>query len=121
MRLHHNRYKGEYPIEIGGNTYVMVFDWDAIARAHEAYGNEAIAELFRGFYPDVLAGLMEIALKKHHPDMTADIIKELSPPYIPCASAIDKAMAYAYFGVDEAPTEKKTLMQWVNQTLLRNQ
>lgn len=117
----HNRYKGEYPIEIGGETYVMVFDWNAIAAAHGAYGNTAVAEIFQKFEPDTLAGLMQIALAKHHPEMTADKIKAISPPYIPSATAVDKAMAYAYFGVDEAPTEKKTVVQWVKQTLSRNQ
>ena len=106
-----NPYSGEYPVKIQDKDYVLVFDWNAIAKIETSYGRAALPSLFTEFKPDVLAGILEAGFSRHHPELTASKIIELSPPYLPCVQAVDKAMAYAYFGTDTLESEKKSLIQ----------
>jgi len=121
----HNPYRGEYHVQIGDTLCTIRFDWDAIAKAFALYGDMAISDLFNGFKPDELAGLLAIVVEKNHPELTAEKIKEISPPYIPCVKALDKAMAYAYFGIESPDdAQKKSLIarmvQRIKEILLRN-
>lgn len=112
-----NSYAGEYPVKIGDSYFVLVYDWSALAKVQAVYSKIKIAELFTDFNPDILAGLMEIGLYKHHPEWTAEKIKEASPAYMPCVIAVDKAFACAYFGTDTAPEEKKTLARKIMEKI----
>lgn len=106
-----NPYSGEYPVKIKDKDYILVFDWSAIAKVHAMHGNQAIGSLFAEFKPEVLADIMVAGFSRHHPELTAAKIIELSPPYLPCVQAVDRAFAYAYFGTDTVPEEKKSMVQ----------
>jgi hypothetical protein len=105
-----NQYKGEYLIDIGGQSYKLVYDWNALAVVSVNYSPAKVASLYNTIDPKTLAGVLAAGLIKHHPEITAEKIIEISPAYMPCVEAVDKAMAYAYFGTDEIKSEKKNLL-----------
>jgi len=98
-----NPITGEGKVEIAGQEYTIRFDWSCLAEIETAHGNDPNL-----FNPDVVASVAAIGLKKYHPEMTADKIKELSPPLIPFAKEVQLAMKYAYFGNDPIPESNKT-------------
>jgi len=112
-----NEYAGKYRIDINGNNYTLVYDWDALANIEGLCGLKAIQTLFTSINTGLLAQMLEIGLRRHHPEMTVDKLKELSPPYMPCVQAVDKALALAYYGVDTVKPEKKTLLKKILKTI----
>lgn len=99
-----NQITGEAQIEIQGKKYTIRFDWEAIAEVNHVHGDNP--NLFDTM---VVASVAAIGMKKYHPDMTAERIRELSPPLVPFATAVQQALQWALFGAEE-PTkaEKKS-------------
>ncbi|GAF93543.1 unnamed protein product, partial [marine sediment metagenome] len=97
-----NPITGEHDIEIGGQRYTVRFDWDALAEVTTKHGDSPNL-----FSPDVVASVASIGMKKHHPEMTPERIKELSPPLVPFAKSIQTALQYAYFGDEALPEDSK--------------
>jgi hypothetical protein len=102
-----NKITGEVPVEIGGREYVLRFDWQALADVEQAHGGSPNL-----FAPDVVASVAAFGLRKRHPEMTAQRIKDASPPLIPFANTVQMALQWAYFGPDGVPdgTKKKPSM-----------
>lgn len=96
---------GEVDIDICGKDYSIRFDWAALAAVKDAHGDAPNL-----FEPSVLADVAAMGLKKNHPEMTAERIKELSPPLVPFANTVQSALQYAYFGAEPLPddTQKKS-------------
>lgn len=100
-----NKYTAEVSIEISGKKHTIVYDWDALATLRSEYKPDIVHDLFKYQKPDLLAEILAIGLKRHHPQMTAKKIKDASPPFIATVDAIDRALTYAYFGADGPPKE----------------
>lgn len=91
---------GEKQIEIGGDIYILKFTWKALAEIEHKYGDNP-----NMLDPSIAAGVAEAGLRDRYPDMTAERIESISPPFIPFANAINQALQYAYFGI-EAPAKE---------------
>jgi len=89
----------EKQIQIGSKPYILKFSWKALAEIEHQYGdNPNVLD------PEIAAGVAAAGLRDRHPEMTAEKIFEISPPFIPFANAINQALQYAYFGI-EPPSE----------------
>ncbi|QQP94056.1 hypothetical protein IGS68_35180 (plasmid) [Skermanella sp. TT6] len=86
-----------FPIVLGDRTFLLDFDWPALSQIYRDYG--PTRDLFD---PEVLGGIVLIGLKRHHPDVTADTLTAASPPIVQVVAAVDRALRYAYDGVDTA-------------------
>lgn len=100
-----NKYAGEQSLEINGKDYALVFNWKAIARAQSELGTAVIAKVgtIGALSPVEVAKLLAIGFEAKHPELTAERLIELSPPIVPALLAVDKAIAYAYFGPEGKP------------------
>lgn len=98
-----NKYTGEFEVKIGEKTCTLVFDWRALAEIQSKYGVDILKELSRGISFEIIADVLAIGFKKKSPEMTVDIILDASPAFVPMVQAIDKALAFAYFGADGVP------------------
>lgn len=101
-----NKVTGLAKVDICGEKYSIRFDWDALAAVTEAHGDSPNL-----FSPDIVASVAAIGMRKYHPDMTHEKIRELSPPLIPFAHAVQQALQWAYFGAEGLPKndgEKKS-------------
>jgi len=101
-----NYITGEAEVKINGKDYTLRYDWGCLSEIETAHGDNPNL-----FNPDIVASVASIGLKKRYPEMTPEHIKELSPPLIPFAKAVQLAMQYAYFGQEAIPkdSEKKNL------------
>lgn len=97
-----NPYTGETPITIGGTEYTLVLDWRALSKIKSLFSEKVWTDL-KGADPEVLAEVLAIALNKKHPEVTKETILDASPPLVSVISALDKAVAAAYFGADGIP------------------
>ena len=97
-----NPITGTAQVEIGGKQYTIRFDWEAIAQVNAVHGDGP-----NMFDPIVVASVAAIGMKKYHPEMTAERIRELSPPLIPFAAAVQQALQWAYFGAEAPPQAEK--------------
>jgi hypothetical protein len=94
-----NAYLGEVDIELGGQSYTMVLDWRAIAEVNTKFGKDAFTNLSAAIGDsEKLAGILCVALKKHHEGMTVEKIMDLSPPLLLVATCLDLALTYAVYG-----------------------
>jgi hypothetical protein len=105
LKMSQNPITGEAQVEIQGKQYILRFDWEAIAAINAVHGDGP-----NMFDPVVLASVAAIGMKKYHPEMTAERIRELSPPLISFAAAVQQALQWAYFGAEKPPEadEKKS-------------
>lgn len=103
-----NRYTGEVDFDINGQKRTMLFDWAAVAELKEQHGGPNILKTLM-LEPDVkvLSSVAGIAFKRHHPEMTAEVIFDLSPPIQPLLAALDIALAFVYFGPEGLEESKK--------------
>ena len=96
-----NKYTGEVEIILAGKPHTLVYDWRALAEVQTKHGGNIVKELFNGISPAVVADILVIGLRKKHPEITVETLMDISPPFIPMVQALDRAIAYSYFGVDE--------------------
>lgn len=101
-----NKHKGEVELNINGKKYLVVYDWNAIAKMQSEYSNEIIAGLLSNLRPDILANVLCFGLEKHHPDVKVEDIMAASPPLFEIAKVIDEALALAYFGPEGRQADK---------------
>ena len=90
---------GEARLEIDGRELVLVYDWRAFSMLGRAgfSGLEALTP----YEPERLAEILAIGLARHHPEMTAARIIELSPPFLLVIDAIARGIGYALAGPDK--------------------
>ena len=103
-----NPITGESKVDIDGKEYTIRFDWSCLAEIESAHGDSPNL-----FNPEIVASVAAIGMKKHHPELTAAQILEMSPPLIPFATEVQRAMQYAYFGAESVPkdSQKKNLQK----------
>lgn len=97
-----NPVTGMAEVDICGKTYSIRFDWDALAAVNEAHGDAPNL-----FSAEVVASVAAIGMRKHHPEMTSERITELSPPIVPFATEVQRAIQWAYFGPEGLPEESE--------------
>lgn len=97
-----NKITGEHIVDIHGVKYKLRFDWAALASIEQACGDNP-----NFFNPDAVAKIASIGMAKYHAEMTAEKIKELSPPLVPFAGAVQEALQYAYFGINPVPDKSE--------------
>lgn len=96
-----SEHTGEYSLEMGGKKYTLKFGWKAISELTSTYGEDALENLTLGNV-DVLANVLVIGLKKHHPEITIEKIFDEDPPVLFAAEAVQKALMHAFYG-NKAP------------------
>lgn len=101
-----NKYTGEVTVQIGGKDYILKYDWSVLAEIQSEMGLDTIFQLYSQ-PTKILAPLVAHGLKARHPEMTAQVINELSPPILPMQKAVDLAIRYAYYGPQEIEEVKK--------------
>jgi len=111
-----NKYSGMVGVRIGDKDYSLFYNWEALAKIKSTYGSSIIRDLYSAEEPAKLADVVSIGLSHKHPEMTPELIIKLSPPIMPLIMAVDKAMAYAYFGneLPDVPEEDKKKLSLKN-------
>lgn len=97
-----NPHLGVAPLEIGGETFRLCFDWEALASVKAELG-KSMTEISIGSLatPD-LAKLVEIGSRRHHgKSLTAGEVMACSPPIRSVTQAVSLALQYAYFGPED--------------------
>jgi len=87
-------------VTVDGKRYNIRFDWAALADITAAHGEGP-----NMFDPAIVASVASIGMRKSHPEMTSEQIRELSPPLVPFANAVQEALQWAYFGDEGLPKE----------------
>lgn len=95
-----NRYSGDTSIIIGGETYTLRADWDAISKAQESCGNPNALRSLYSLSATQLSEVIAALMQKHHKGTTAEWVREQSPPIITVMEALNKAILFAYVGAD---------------------
>jgi hypothetical protein len=100
-----NPVTGEARVDICGKGYAIRFDWAALGEVAEKHGDSPNL-----FHPEIVASVAAAGMRRYHPELTAERIMELSPPLVPFAESVQKALQWAYFGPEGVPTsaEKKS-------------
>jgi len=89
-------------IRLRGQTYALRFTWDSLAAIEEAHGENPNL-----FSVDIVSSVAAIGFKEKHPELTAERIKAISPPLLPFAQSVQKALQWAYFGPEGIPEESE--------------
>lgn len=100
-----NAYTGEFEVEIQGQRLTVVYDWRALAAIRSELGMTGAELALGGGDLLALAKLIAIGLKRHHPEWTAELVLDASPPVTPVIEVIGAAMTAAYFGPGGAPPD----------------
>lgn len=95
-----NRYNGDTDIVLGGKTYTLRADWDAMALAQEACANPNALRSLYSLTTTQLSEVIAALMQKHHKGTTAEWVREQSPAIIPTMEALNKAILFAYVGAD---------------------
>jgi hypothetical protein len=96
-----NKYTGEVPLKIGDQDGILVFDWAALA-AVKSQISQAEMDNLAQLAPDKLAIMAACGFKKKSPHLTLEVIMAASPPIMEVATAIDRALLFAYHGPEAA-------------------
>lgn len=95
-----NQYRGEQTVPGLG---VLKYDWDAIARLIDAFGQSFDSKLSEAMVAndlDAIAIAVAIGLGG---EMTADDVKRASPAIVPTVNAVMLALNLSFHGDVEAP------------------
>lgn len=95
-----NKITGENETTIKGKSYSLRFTWKALSEVEQIHGDNP--NLFK---PEIIASVASIAMREKHPEMTPEIIMELSPPLMPFVKVVQDAIQWAYFGVEGIPED----------------
>jgi len=103
---------------INGKEYRLRYPWAVLAEVSEKYGDNPNL-----FEPETVAFVGSAGLRERHPEMTVEKIMEISPPLIPFANDVQKALQWAYFGDKGVPEDEvkknRTLTGWVKHIVRR--
>jgi len=99
-----NKYKGETHLVIDGKKHTIDFDWNALAILKQTVTDKELEQVVSGENLELVADVLAVGLKKHHPEMTAQMIMDLSPPFVTAVQALEQALTYSYFGASDPET-----------------
>lgn len=100
-----NQYTAQVPFAINGTEYMLELDWRAVARIKTELGDRALANI-HSHSPEDIATIIIIALAKHHPEVTREMVLDGSPPWLLTLNKIQLALAYFYWGAEGPPQDK---------------
>lgn len=94
--------RAEVPLALpGGPTLKLVLDYQAVGALQAKLGDQWDGEVDRAFGSydcRKICEILEILAAKHHPDITADALMEISPPLSPTNVAVNAAMQVFLYG-----------------------
>lgn len=94
-----NAHRGHGNITLAGVDYTLVYDWEALAKIFDAYGEDAIADIQTKPMPKQVAGIIAIGLEHSHAgELSAADVMKISPPLIDAIAAVADALTKAYYG-----------------------
>ena len=96
-----NKYTGEVPFKVGEKDGTLVYDYNALAVVKSQITQAELDNLAQ-LAPDKLAIMAAAGFQKKSPDITAEYIMDKSPPIMALATAIDRALLFAYHGPENA-------------------
>lgn len=82
---------------MSGVDFVFQFDWDAREELEKRFNGATSVFGMCGDLNNLIYTAV-VGLKRHHPDMTEEKLKEIAPPVVALQAAVMKALQYAYFG-----------------------
>lgn len=112
-----NAYTGQTSIELGGHSYPLAFTWAALAELRTMYGKQFDKEVITAiseFDTSKIADIVSIGIGGA---LTSAQIKEISPPLVQVANAINEGLNFAFYGI-EKDVKKKTMKE-KSKTLLQ--
>jgi hypothetical protein len=97
-----NKTKGEVEVRATGNTYVLIFDVNALCALEDRLGDSSLANVFEAdpekLRISMLRTVFHCGLRRHHPDVdeaaAGDIMTEVG--IITCMEAVARAMTAAF-------------------------
>lgn len=96
-----NKYTGEVPFTVGKYNGTLVYDYAALAIIRSQITQDELDNLAQ-LSPDKLAIMAAAGFQKLSPEITQEIIMSVSPPIMLMATAIDRALLFAYHGPEQA-------------------
>ncbi len=101
-----NERRGEIALDVAGESRLLVFDWNALARLESELGEDFDQKIAQAGYKmdlGTLAIALAVGFTKHWPEVTAQLITEEAPPVIKTMEVLGKALNLAFYGSEEAP------------------
>ncbi len=100
-----NKYLATVQIDLGGKSYTLKYDYQAISAVLSKYGKDILSNLYT-VTPEELADIISCGLRDDKIDAKA--IMEFSPPIFATCKLVDEALGFAYFGPDGPPKAEKS-------------
>lgn len=113
-------HEGIVELSIGGVKTRLCFTWSVLSQLRELYGTnfeKTIVMATADFDLDKVAEIISVASGGA---VTPEFVKEKSPAIVECATAIDKAMTYAFYGSGKPEISPDGIKKNGLTTLLRN-
>lgn len=97
-----NPTKGTVVITIDDRDYTMRLNWHGIAQIRRSY-----PEGYNLTDPEHLSVIMAVAMAEKHPEMTPDVIMDLSPPLEKAIDAVTDLINFSWWGAKTPPERKE--------------
>lgn len=97
-----NAYRAETPLRVGDKTLTLRIDYDAVGSFMTLFGDKdwtsGIMKAFDDYDMKSVCQVIQIAAKRHHPDLTVEQIHDLSPPFQVSFKALEASMFCFLYG-----------------------
>lgn len=104
-----NKHRGDVDIEIGGKTFTINFNWQALAELETGLGDnyvQTIMDGLTGMSAKVVMACLVAGLKKHHPGYASvEILGQYDEPPAMLADPIFRALGLGLWGSEDFFTE----------------
>ena len=129
-----NTYEGQVPIRLGSREIKLQIDYRAVGALISHLGDTDWAaetsKAFNDYDMERVARIIEIAAKRHHPEITVDQILDASPPFQVAYKAVEACIFLFLYGTpqaldnldlgegeasEERPLEKNGKIRWRNR------
>lgn len=91
-----NAHEGQVPLKVGDRQLTLRMDYRAVGALMTLLDDKdwpgAISKAFEDYDLDKVVRIIEIAAKRHHPDITAEEIFEDSPAFTVAYKAVEAAL-----------------------------
>lgn len=96
-------HRGKTSIVLGGETYTVKYDWDALAKLRKLFGEEYTAEVLKAVSTENVEALAQIIAVGTGGAITDKKVMKLSPPLHVVIEAVRVGFNVAYTGQEEPP------------------
>ena len=97
-----SKHTGEVDFTVGAQKGTLLFDWEALAKLQELFGDEYSSYVLTNNVK-ALGQMLAIGFERKNPELTAEVIIAARPPVVAVRKALTKALEYAFWGSDGAP------------------